>query len=410
MNEASETGKTVPPTPTYSLREYGHNWVVGLRSGELGSLPIAVGLVLVGIIFQSLNSNFLTANNLVNLMVQGAAMATMAMGMVFVLLIGEIDLSIGYVSGVVGVLTALMLTPDGSVFPTWAAILIAIGTAAAIGALHGLLITKLKIPSFVVTLAGLLGWNGVVLLLIGSRGSIIIQNEAVISLASSFLIPALSWAILLLCIVAYSAVLIARRRDRTKNELSVEPLSLTVLRVLVLGLFGGVVVFVANLSRGIPYVTVLLGVFFLVWTFVLNRTQFGIWVYAVGGSIEAARRAGINTDRLRITCFMISSSMAAVGGIILASRLRSVDSNVGGGSLLLYSIAAAVIGGTSLFGGRGSARSAILGALVIAGIDNGLGLLGLGSGQKFVVTGLVLLTAVAVDSLSRRGRTQSGRA
>ena len=183
-----------------------------------------------------------------------------------------------------------------------------------------------------------------------------------------------------------------------------------VLRLAALGIFGGAIVLVANLNRGIPYVFVLLGAFFLLWTFVLNRTRFGIWVYAIGGSIEAARRAGINTDRVRIACFMICSSMAAVGGIILASRLRSVDSNVGGGSLLLYSIAAAVIGGTSLFGGRGSAKSAILGALVIAAIDNGLGLLGLGSGQKFVVTGLVLLTAVAVDALSRRGRSQSGRA
>lgn len=409
MSAAPETKSMTPTHPT-RLFDYARNWALGLRNGELGSLPIVVGLVVISIVFQSMNDNFLTAGNFVNLMVQGAAMATIAMGMVFVLLIGEIDLSAGYVSGVAGALTALFLIPNGSELPTAVTLVVAIGAGALIGGIHGLLITKLNIPSFVVTLAGLLGWSGVVLLLIANRGSIIIQDKVVISLTSEFLLPAIAWGLLIACVLAYAAVLLVRRRGRGSSGLSVEPMPMLVLRLAALGIFGGAIVLVANLNRGIPYVFVLLGAFFLLWTFVLNRTRFGIWVYAVGGSIEAARRAGINTDRVRIACFMICSSMAAVGGIILASRLRSVDSNVGGGSLLLYSIAAAVIGGTSLFGGRGSAKSAILGALVIAAIDNGLGLLGLGSGQKFVVTGLVLLTAVAVDALSRRGRSQSGRA
>ena len=409
MSAAPETKSMTPTHPT-RLLDYARNWALGLRNGELGSLPIVVGLVVISIVFQSMNDNFLTAGNFVNLMVQGAAMATIAMGMVFVLLIGEIDLSAGYVSGVAGALTALFLIPNGSELPTAVTLVVAIGAGALIGGIHGLLITKLNIPSFVVTLAGLLGWSGVVLLLIANRGSIIIQDKVVISLTSEFLLPAIAWGLLIACVLAYAAVLLVRRRGRGSSGLSVEPMLMLVLRLAALGIFGGAIVLVANLNRGIPYVFVLLGAFFLLWTFVLNRTRFGIWVYAVGGSIEAARRAGINTDRVRVACFMICSSMAAVGGIILASRLRSVDSNVGGGSLLLYSIAAAVIGGTSLFGGRGSAKSAILGALVIAAIDNGLGLLGLGSGQKFVVTGLVLLTAVAVDALSRRGRSQSGRA
>lgn len=410
MSEVPETKSLLPAAQLNTLRDHVRHWAVGLRNGELGSLPIVIGLVVIAVVFQSMNSNFLTAGNFVNLMVQGAAMATIAMGVVFVLLIGEIDLSVGYVSGVAGVLTALLLFPDGSALPTALALLVAIGAGAGIGGIHGLLITKLKIPSFVVTLAGLLGWNGVVLILIGNRGSIIIQDKTVVSLASEFLRPAIAWSLLIAGVLAYAAVQLVRRRGRASNGLIVEPMSVLAARVAGLGIFGGVVVLVANLSRGIPYVLVLLGALLMLWTFVLNRTRFGLWVYAVGGSIEAARRAGINTDRLRLACFMITSSMAAVGGIILASRLRSVDSNVGGGSLLLYSIAAAVIGGTSLFGGRGSAKSAILGALVIAAIDNGLGLLGLGSGQKFVVTGLVLLTAVAVDALSRSGRTQSGRA
>lgn len=408
MSAAADARDSTTAVPV-TLTEYARNWVFGLRNGELGSLPIVVGLLIIAVVFQSLNDNFLTAGNFVNLMIQGSAMATIAMGVVFVLLIGEIDLSLGYVSGVAGVLTALLLVPDGANLPTGVALIGTIFAGMLIGLLHGLLITKLQIPSFVVTLAGFLGWNGVVLLLIGSRGSIIIHDKVIISLASGFLLPVLAWGLLLAGIIAYGAVQLVGRRNRVLNNLVAEPMSIVVLRLGALAVFGAAVVFIANLSRGIPYVFVLVGGLFLFWTFILKRTRFGLWVYAIGGNIEAARRAGINTDRVRIACFMISSSMAATGGIVLASRLRSVDSNAGGGSLLLYSIAAAVIGGTSLFGGRGSARSAILGALVIAAIDNGLGLLGLGSGEKFVITALVLLTAVSVDSLSRKGRARAGK-
>lgn len=392
-----------------SLLAYARNWLVGLRSGELGVLPIIGGLLLTAVVFQSLNDNYLTPGNLVNLMSQGAAIATIAMGLVFVLLLGEIDLSVGYVSGVAAVILAQMLLPDGSDLPTGIALLAAVGAGMSIGALHGLLITKLKMPSFVVTLAGLLAWNGVVLMIIGSQGSIIIQDRAVVSLSGSYLTPDVAWAFFGILLVAYSVSLVLARRNRMSRDLATEPPALLLLRIVGLALVAGTVVSVANLSRGIPFVVVLITVLYVVLNYVLTNTRFGVWVYSIGGSIEAARRAGINTDRVRIYVFMIASSMAAVGGIILASRLRSVESNVGGGSLLLYSIAAAVIGGTSLFGGRGSARSAILGALVIASIDNGLGLLGLGSGQKFTITGLVLLAAVAVDSLSRYGRIQAGR-
>jgi D-xylose transport system permease protein len=332
------------------------------------------------------------------------------MGIVFVLLLGEIDLSVGYVSGVAGVLVALLLLPDGNELPTAVAVILALGAGLAIGTFHGLLITKIGIPSFVVTLAGLLGWNGVVLLLIGSRGTVILQNDFTIGLANDFLEDSIAWLLVIICTALYGAVQFARVRSRQKAGLPAEPMLLPLIRVAGLFVALAILTAVSNQDRGIPWVLVIVGFFLVFWTFVLRRTRFGRHIYAVGGNIEAARRAGISTDRIKIACFALCSFMAAVGGIVLASRLRSVDTNAGGGSILLYSIAAAVIGGTSLFGGRGHMKSAVLGALVIGSIDNGLGLLGLSSGTKFVVTGAVLLLAVAVDSISRKGRASSGRA
>jgi D-xylose transport system permease protein len=398
------------PEDGNGLGDYARRWWTDVRGGELGSLPIIVGLIIIAIVFQTANSNFLTAGNFVNLIVQSAAYALVAMGIVFVLLLGEIDLSVGYVSGVAGVLIALLLTPDGNVMPTFLAVIIALAAGAAIGVFQGTLVTKLGIPSFVVTLAGLLGWNGVVLLLIGSRGTVILQNDFVIGLANNFMSDVLSWVLVLGVTALYAGVLFARMRSRSKAGLPNEPLVLVGLRVGLLLVILAIVTAVANQDRGIPWVGVIVAAFLVFWTFVLNRTRFGRHIYAVGGNQEAARRAGIDVDRIKIACFALCSFMAAVGGIILASRLRSVDTNSGGGQILLYSIAAAVIGGTSLFGGRGHMKSAILGALVIGSIDNGLGLLGLSAGTKFVVTGAVLLLAVAVDSISRKGRASSGRA
>ena len=409
------TAMAPPPTPHTApeqrgLGDYARERLTSLRQGELGSLPIIIGLVIIAVVFQSQNDRFLTAGNFVNLIVQSAAIITIAMGVVWVLLLGEIDLSIGYVAGVAGVLTALLLTPDGNELPTALVIVIAIATGAAIGTLHGLIITKIGIPSFVVTLAGLLAWNGVVLLLIGSRGTVILQDEFTIGLANEFLPDAASWLLVLACVAVYAGSQLNEIRVRRKAGLDHEPVSLAALRIVGLALVLGIVVYVVNQDRGLPYVFLLVAALLLFWTFVLQRTRFGRKVFAVGGNAEAARRAGIDVNRIRVAVFAISSSMAAIGGIILASRLRSVDTNAGGGSILLDSIAAAVIGGTSLFGGRGTIKSALLGALVIASIANGLGLLGLGSGEKFVITGGVLLLAVTVDSLSRRAQAQSGRA
>ena len=410
---STATAPSPAPAPTASgngLTDYAKRWWTDVKAGELGSLPIILGLIIIAIVFQTQNDRFLTAGNFVNLIVQSAAITVIAMGVVWVLLLGEIDLSVGYVSGVAGVTTAVLLTPDGNELPTAVAIALAIGAGAAIGTLHGLLITKIGIPSFVVTLAGLLAWNGVVLLMIGSRGTVILQDDFTIGLANDFLAPAASWIVMIACTVLYAAMQLNEVRVRRRAGLDHEPLSLVAIRVAGLAIALGIVVAVANEDRGVPYVLLLVAALLVGWTFVLKRTRFGRYVMAVGGNTEAARRAGINVDRIKIAVFAICSSMAAVGGIILASRLRSVDTNAGGGSILLYSIAAAVIGGTSLFGGRGHIKSALLGALVIASIDNGLGLLGLGSGEKFVITGGVLLLAVAVDSLSTRRQAQAGRA
>lgn len=389
---------------------YARRWWTDVKGGELGSLPIIVGLIVIAIIFQIQNDRFLTAGNFVNLIVQTAPYAVIAMGVTFALLLGEIDLSIGFVSGVGGVLTALLLTPDGNELPTWLTIIIVLAAGLGIGTLHGIIITKVGVPSFVVTLAGLLAWNGVVLLLIGSRGTVILQDDFVIGLANDFLAPGLAWILAAACAAVYGVVQFVRMRNRRKSGLTTDPPIIIALRVAGLALALFVVVAVANQDRGIPWVMVLIGGLFVFWTYVLGRTRFGRHVYAVGGNAEGARRAGINVDRVKIACFAIVSLMAVLGGIILASRLRSVDTNTGGGQALLYPIAAAVIGGTSLFGGRGTMKAALLGALVMISIDNGLGLLGLSSGTKFVVTGGVLLLAVTVDSVSRRGRAQSGRA
>ena len=415
MTESADpTAAVVPePTPeqTQSLSGYLQVWWQGVRGGELGSLPIIVGLAVIFVAFGILEENFLTERNFTNLLLQMAAVATVAIGIVFVLLIGEIDLSVAFVSAVGGVVMTLLLRPDNPGWPWWAAILFALVCTTAIGFAQALVITKAGVPSFVVTLAGLLIWSGVVLILTtqySTAGTIRVQDERVVDIANGFLADVWGWILAGAVVVAFALSQFRNAMVRRAGGLAAKPTIVIALQVLGLAVVLGAAVWYANKDRGFPYVTVILGVFLVFWSFIAGRTRFGRHVYAVGGSAEAARRAGINVDRVRIAVFMISGFMAGVGGIMLASRLRSVSTGTGGGNLLLLVIAAAVIGGTSLFGGVGRVVSALLGALVIASIQNGMDLLGLASGTKFVITGLVLLGAVLIDAFSKRRRAARG--
>jgi D-xylose transport system permease protein len=407
--ETPETPQTLP-VEQQSLTGAARSWWVNVRNGELGVLPILVGIVVIAIYFQSRNSNFLTAGNFVNLIAQASAVIVIGMGVVFVLLLGEIDLSIGFVSGMGGVIAATLLVPDGNQTSTAVALIAALAVGIGIGLLQGFFFAKVGVPSFVVTLAGLLAWNGVVLLIIGNAGTIVIQDKVINGLANDYMSHTLAFVVYVLAIVAFVAQQFLAVRSRAAAGLPNVPWSLIGIKIVVLAGVGLFVVEWADSNRGIPYVGLLMLVAYVFWTFMLTRTRFGRHVYAVGGNAEAARRAGINVMWIRIVVFAISGFMAALGGIILASRLSSVDTSTGGGSILLYSIAAAVIGGTSLFGGRGTIASAVLGGIVIGMVANGLGLLNVSVGTQYIVTGIVLLGAVTLDSLSRRKSAATGRA
>jgi D-xylose transport system permease protein len=416
MSTSASTTPTAPQAPIQdeteqraSLGTFARQRVAALREGELGSLPIVLGIIVIAIYFQAKNSNFLTAGNFVNLIAQMAAIMIIGTGIVFVLLLGEIDLSVGYVSGMGGVITALLLEPGKGV-PTSVAVALGIGTGVAIGVLQGFFVARVGVPSFVVTLAGLLGWNGVLLQIIGSSGTIVIQNSFINGIANEYMSHALAWLVAILSVAAYASQQLSILYRRRQAGLPNDPTAFVAARIVILALAAIAVVVIADSDRGLPYVTLIMLGTYVVWNFVAQRMRFGRHIYAVGGNAEAARRAGINVPWIKIAVFAISGGMAAIGGIVLASRLSSVDTSTGGGTILLYSIAAAVIGGTSLFGGRGTIKSAFLGAIVITMIDNGLGLLNVSAGTKYIVTALVLLAAVTLDSLSRRGRVATGRA
>lgn len=400
-----------PELVATSLHDYLLSVVVRIRAGESGVLPVVGGLILISILFQSLNSNFLTSGNLVNLLIQGSAYMLLAMGQVFPLLLGEIDLSIGFVSGIGGVIMA-ELVRQSTGWPWWAAIAVALIACAAIGALQGTIITRLGLPSFVVTLAGLLGWQGVMLLILGNGGTVPINDDVINDIASGNLSPTASWIVMAVIVVAFGARMWVREARRRSSGLIAPPQSLTALKIAATGVAGIVVVLICNADRGrltpirgVPWVVLLVLAVLSMWTLLLGRTRFGRYMYAIGGSPEAARRAGINLAAITTVAFSLASFTAGIAGIVYASRLRSVSTALDGGTLVLYAVAAAVIGGTSLFGGRGKAIHAVLGGLVIAAIDNGMGLQGYSAAAKYVVTALVLLAAVTIDAIARRGRT-----
>jgi D-xylose transport system permease protein len=399
-----------PEIMATSLGEYLRAWVARVRGGDSGALPVLVGMVIIAVIFEIANTQFLSAGNLVNLLVQGAVFMLLAMGEVFVLLLGEIDLSIGFVSGIGGIVAA-ELVQRSSGWPWWAAIIAALVCTAAIGVLQAIIITRIGLPSFVVTLAGLLAWQGVMLLILGNGGTLPINNDVINNLANGNLSPAAGWAVIAVVVGAYALLTWWRDSHRRRSGLVAPPTSLTWLKIAGVAVAGVVLVLICNADRGVlvpvmgmPWVVLIILGVLAAWTFLLGRTRFGRYVYAIGGNPEAARRAGVNLARIRTAAFMLASLTAGIAGLVYASRLRSVSTNLDGGQLVLYAIASAVIGGTSLFGGRGKPLDAVLGGLVIAAIYNGMGLIGLSAALQYVVTALVLIAAVTVDALARRGR------
>jgi D-xylose transport system permease protein len=393
-----------------TTREYLRLAWSRLQGGETGVLPVIGGLVLVSILFQVLNNRFLTAGNLVNLMLQAAVFSLLAMGEVFVLLLGEIDLSVGFVAGLSAVVLAKLADPSVG-WPWWAAVLVALAVSAGIGLIQGTLITRIGLPSFVVTLGGQLFWQGVMLWALGNGGSVLIQSQVLNGLTSSNLTPLVGWVVMLVAVGLVSVMTWRRDARRRSSGLAAPPVVLTVTKILA-GLLGGVaLILLANADRGVrfpvvglPWVVVLVLAVLAGWTYLLSRRRFGRYLYAIGGNAEAARRAGVRLPRIRTLAFVLCSLTAGVGGIVYASRLRSISTALDGGTLVLYAIAAAVIGGTSLFGGRGKALHGVLGGVVIAAIDNGMGLLGVSAAAKYVVTALVLIIAVTIDAIARRNR------
>ena len=407
----SMTNDVEVPTIKRAAKDYWSR----VKAGDIGSLPAILGLVVLCLVFGSMSSVFLTPGNFANLITQAAAVIVIAMGLIFVLLLGEIDLSAGYTAGVTGAVLVILITNQGQ--PWYVALIASIAVGALLGFLLGSLVARLGIPSFVVTLAAFLAFQGILLLLAGEGGTIRVEDPTILAVENSNMSPTVSWIFFLIVAVAYVLSGLTAMNSRRKAGLKTELKKLWIIKTAGLLLITGLAVFALNLERsnnpdlvslkGIPYVVPVILLLLVIGTFVLGRTAFGRHIYAVGGNAEAARRAGIDVKRIRIAAFMICSSLAAIAGMIFASRQNSVSPTTGGSSTLLYAVGAAVIGGTSLFGGKGKMRDAILGGLVVAVIDNGMGLLGYAAGIKFIVTGLVLLVSAGVDAISRRGNLTS---
>ncbi|HEX9334787.1 MAG TPA: ABC transporter permease [Pseudonocardiaceae bacterium] len=480
MTDSSTAPSTAPtgpgaPDPGSAISDFGidttsrttgealRDYVGRLRGGELGPLPALLGLAILLIIFTSLSGNFFTLNNIANLMSQGAGETIIAMGIVPVLLLGEIDLSAGTASGLTAAVFALHLNKHGNLqlsmgntvfygfvillivaallagllriwigaagallgailvlsgvpVNPWLEMLMAVCVGVGIGALTGFLVSKIGMPSFVVTLALFIAWYGVILLLIGNDGELSIrQSNVLFDVANGNLNTVGSWILFVIAAGGYGAVVVFRHFRRLRNGLVAQPTTLVAVKVAVVLVLGALATYVLTLNRspnpdlttiqGVPYVVPIILVLLVIGTFVLDRTRYGRHIYAVGGNKEAARRAGINVDKIRMSVFVICSAVAAIGAIVYSSKIGEVDGNAGNGNTLLFAVGAAVIGGTSLFGGKGRVRDAVFGGAVLATVQNGLGLLGFQAAQVNIITGLVLLVAATVDALSRRRAT-----
>ena len=386
------------------------DYVAKIKAGDIGALPAFLGLVSLGLVFTFSSQYFLTARNMANLLTQAAPVIVIAMGLVFVLLLGEIDLSAGFASGVCG--AAMVLLINDHKFPWYLALFISIVIGVGLGWLMGTLVARLRIPSFVVTLSAFLAFQGVLLLMAGNGGTILLQDRFIIAVQNNNLTPVVSWLFSIVGLALYVGLGLNRILHRRSKNLKSELFKVWLTKNVILVVLGVGATYVLNMQRGnppnssikgMPIVVPVLLAILMIGTFVLNRTVFGRHLYAVGGNAEAARRSGINVRRVRTLAFMICSGLAAIAGMLFASMSNSISPTTGGGTTLLYAVGAAVIGGTSLFGGKGKLRDAILGGLVVAIINNGMGLLGFSSGTQYLVTGGVLLISASVDAISRKG-------
>jgi D-xylose transport system permease protein len=417
--QVAQTG--APDVLANSLGEYTRIWFRRVRNGESGALPVIIGLIAIGAYFQISQHAFLSAANIANLMGQAGWIIAIAMAQAFVLLLGEIDLSIGFNAAVGATITFWMLAIKNP-FPVWVAILAGLAICGAIAGIEALIVVWLRIPSFVVTLAGYLGLSGVLLFLFEQTGSVglggVISDTGFKSgfindIVFGNLSPTVGWIGLIVIVVLSAAFLITRDRRRRSHGLVAPPLSVTLLKIGVMAAIGVVLVAVLNVNRskgvtplqGVPWVVPIILGLLVVTSVLLGRTKFGRYMYAIGGNAEAARRAGVNLSRIRVLAFVCGGVMAGVTGILYASNLGSISTGFEGGEYVLYSVAGAVIGGVSLFGGRGRMLGAVLGGFVVAVIDNGVDLLGLGAAAQYIWTAVVLLAAVTLDAVARRGST-----
>ena len=423
---AAATIEVPPEIVAQSLGEWWRAWLTRIRSGDSGVLPVILALLIITIVFQAISPHhvFLSAGNIVNLFQQSAVFMVLAMGELFVILLGEIDLSIGYAGGVGAAVTVQLVQPATAKWPWWGAVLAGLLVCTVIGAIQGSLVTRLRLSSLIVTLAGLLTWQGTMLIILGlafsgypSLAGLDANRQVLYNLMNGTIDPVVSWIGAAVVVIAIAALLWFGDNRRRRSGLVAPPVSLTVIKIALIAIVAVAVVAISNVNRaafgtlaGVPWVIPIVLAVLGVWTVLLQKTKFGRYVYAIGGNPEAARRAGINLAAIRTLCFIICSFTAGIGLLLYASYLGGMSGNINGGQLVLYAIATVVLAGTSLFGGRGKVLHGILGGLVIGGINNGMGLLGLDVRLQFIVTGLVLLVAITIDSLSRRSATSGSAA
>ncbi|MFS8197318.1 sugar ABC transporter permease [Streptomyces sp. CWNU-52B] len=412
--EAAAAAVTVVD-PRLLVREQGLAGYIGefkrkMKGGDLGSVPVILGLIVICIVFQSLNSAFLSAENLNNIAVAMVATGMMSVGIIFVLLLGEIDLSVGSVSGVAGAITAVLSVTHG--VNEWLAVLIALVSGAAIGAIHGFFFARIGAPAFAVTLAGLLFWLGFMLQILGENGTINIDGEGVVGKLTTYYFSdvAAAYGLAIVAVVLFFVTSFLDSRRREAAGIPSRPLIDLVVRTVLLAIVAFAAAIMFNQYKGLPLALLLFLVVLVASDFVLRRTGYGRKIFALGGSVEASRRAGINVTAIRVSVFALAGFFAAVGGLFWASKIAAANQSAGAGDLLMNVIAAAVIGGTSLFGGRGRTWNALLGVMVITSIQYGLALEGTATPVLYMITGGVLLATVVIDSITRKTQKTAGRA